>query len=74
MISAEIVFKTEQCNFHNTESNAITSSVVTVALSFSEVTDTVFNANCRTLSVSICLTVENVDLKYVHNFKSVKNL
>jgi len=52
----------EQCNFHKTESNAMTSSVIIVALSFSEVTDKVLRTNCMTLLESRCLTVENIDL------------
>jgi len=45
LIRAETVLMTEQCNFHKTESNAITFSVMIVALSFSEVTDKVLRAN-----------------------------
>lgn len=45
LIRAEIVLIAEECNFHKTESNAMTSSVIIVALSFSEVTDKVQRAN-----------------------------
>jgi len=55
---------TEQCNFHKTESKAITSSVIIVALSFSDVTDKVLWANWITLFELKGLVVENIDLKY----------
>lgn len=45
LIRADIVLMAEECNFHKTESKAITSSVIIVALSFSEVTDKVQRAN-----------------------------
>jgi len=44
LIRAEIVLMAEECIFHKTESNAMTSPVIFVALSFSEVTDKVSRA------------------------------
>lgn len=58
----------EQCNFHKTESNAITFSVIIAALSFSEVTDNVLRANSTTLLGSIRLVVENADLKIFYHY------
>lgn len=66
MIRAETVLMTEQCNFHKTEFNAITFSVIIISLSFSEETDSVLRANWTTLFESIRLVVENIDLKIIY--------